>query len=232
MDQPRSIIRDETVAPIPDSAAVTARHGLASWALKRLMDVVCSLLALLVLSPLLLAIALIIKLDSRGPVLFTQERLGKDMRPFRMYKFRSMFADAGDSLHRESVKRTAESKRREIGTFKSLADPRVTRFGKFLRTWNLDELPNLINILRGDMSIVGPRPALDYELPYYKDWYYRRFAVRPGLTGLWQVKRADAEDFDEMIRMDVDYVDQMSPWLDVKLIVLTIPSIVRERGAF
>jgi lipopolysaccharide/colanic/teichoic acid biosynthesis glycosyltransferase len=231
MDRPQTGIRDVNVAPISDSPPV-ARAGLLTRILKRFMDISCSLLALLVLSPLLIAIAVIIKLDSRGPVLFTQERLGKDLRPFRMYKFRSMYADAGDSLHRESVKRTAESKRREIGTFKSLDDPRVTRLGKFLRAWNLDELPNLINIIRGDMSIVGPRPALDYELPYYKDWYYRRFAVRPGLTGLWQVKRSDAEDFDEMIRMDVDYVDHLSLWLDIKLIVLTIPSIIRERGAF
>lgn len=228
MDRPQTGIRDVSVAPIADSPPA----GLLTRILKRVMDVVCSLLALLVLSPLLIAIAVIIKFDSRGPVLFTQERLGKDLRPFRMYKFRSMYVDAGDSLHRESVKRTAESKRREIGTFKSLDDPRVTRFGRFIRAWNLDELPNLINIVRGDMSIVGPRPALDYELPYYKDWYYKRFAVRPGLTGLWQVKRSDAEDFDEMIRMDVDYVDQLSLWLDVKLILLTIPSIIRERGAF
>jgi len=201
-------------------------------AVKRATDVCLSAGSLLALSPLLLVIAVMIKLDSPGPVFFTQERLGKSMRTFRMYKFRSMKADAADSLHREAVKRTAESSRREIGNFKSLEDPRVTRFGRFLRTWNLDELPNLINILKGEMSIVGPRPALDYELPYYKDWYYQRFDVRPGLTGLWQVKRADAEDFDEMIRMDVDYVEHMRPWLDARLIAMTIPSINRERGAF
>jgi lipopolysaccharide/colanic/teichoic acid biosynthesis glycosyltransferase len=101
-----------------------------------------------------------------------------------MYKFRSMYADSADAFHREAVKRTAESKRREVGTFKSLDDPRVTGIGRFIRAWNLDELPNLLNILLGDMSVVGPRPALDYELPYYKDWYYKRFAVKPGLTGL------------------------------------------------
>jgi lipopolysaccharide/colanic/teichoic acid biosynthesis glycosyltransferase len=218
----------------PPAAEVPPRSALSPLGrvTKRAFDATVSLVSLIVLLPLLVVLAVIIKCDSRGPVIFTQERLGKGMGPFRMYKFRSMRLDAGDSLHREAVKRTAESRRREIGTFKSLDDPRVTRFGRFLRAWNLDELPNLINVLRGDMSIVGPRPALDYELPYYKDWYDKRFDVRPGLTGLWQVKRADAEDFDEMIRMDVDYVEQMSLWLDVKLIALTIPSIIRERGVF
>jgi len=165
-------------------------------ALKRAMDIVLSLVAMVVLFPLLVVIAAAVKIDSRGPVLFKQERLGRGRKPFTMYKFRSMRADSGDALHREAVKRTAQSKRREIGTFKSLDDPRV------------------------------------YELPYYKDWFFRRFAVRPGLTGLWQVKRADAEDFDEMIRMDVDYTERMSVWLDLKLIALTIPSIIREKGTF
>jgi lipopolysaccharide/colanic/teichoic acid biosynthesis glycosyltransferase len=199
---------------------------------KRTMDVTVASAAIVMLSPLLLLIAIAIKIDTRGAVFFKQERLGRDLKPFCMYKFRSMQHEAGDSLHREAVRRTAESNRREIGTFKSLDDPRVTRFGRFLRKTNLDELPNLLNILRGQMSIVGPRPALDYELPYYKDWYYKRFAVRPGLTGLWQVKRSDAEDFDEMIRMDVEYVEGLSFWGDLKLIALTVPSIIRERGAF
>ena len=204
----------------------------AGSALKRAMDIVLSLVAMVALLPLLAAVAVAIKIDSPGPVLFRQERLGRGRRPFTMYKFRSMHVDSGDALHREAVKRTAESKRREIGVFKSLDDPRVTGVGRFIRASNLDELPNLLNILRGEMSIVGPRPALDYELPYYKDWFFRRFAVRPGLTGLWQVKRADAEDFDEMIRMDVDYTERMSVWLDLKLIAQTIPSIIREKGTF
>ncbi len=206
--------------------------GTVGRTVKRLFDITASLAALIVLSPLLIGIALLIKRDSRGPVIFTQKRLGRDLKQFTMYKFRSMYADSADAFHREAVKRTAESKRREVGTFKSLDDPRVTGIGRFIRAWNLDELPNLVNILLGDMSVVGPRPALDYELPYYKDWYYKRFAVKPGLSGLWQVKRADAEDFDEMIRMDVEYVEQMSFWLDLKLIALTIPSVIRERGTF
>ena len=201
-------------------------------ALKRAMDIVLSLATLVALFPLLVVIAIAVKIDSSGPVLFRQERLGRGRKPFTMYKFRSMIVDSGDALHREAVKRTAESHRRDITVFKSLDDPRVTGVGRFIRAWNLDELPNLLNILRGEMSIVGPRPALDYELPYYKDWFLRRFSVRPGLTGLWQVKRADAEDFDEMISMDVEYTERMSLWLDIKLIALTIPSIIREKGTF
>jgi lipopolysaccharide/colanic/teichoic acid biosynthesis glycosyltransferase len=220
MDYPQTETR-EAVVPVNTGSA-----------LKRGIDIVLASVALIVLSPLLIAIAIAIKLDSPGPVLFRQERLGRGQTAFSMFKFRSMRVDAGDALHREAVKRTAESSRREVGTFKSLDDPRVTRFGRFLRTWNLDELPNLLNVLRGEMSIVGPRPALDYELPYYKDWYFRRFAVRPGLTGLWQVKRASAEDFDAMVRLDVDYVERMSVWLDLKLIAITVPSIIRERGTF
>jgi lipopolysaccharide/colanic/teichoic acid biosynthesis glycosyltransferase len=206
--------------------------GRAGQALKRAFDIAAALAALVALSPLLAATAVLVKLDSRGPALFRQQRLGRDLKPFWMYKFRTMRTDAGDRIHREAVKRTAELSRKEAGVYKSLEDPRVTRFGRFLRAWNLDELPNLVNVLRGEMSIVGPRPALEYELPYYKDWYYQRFAVRPGLTGLWQVKRADAEDFDEMVRMDVDYVSRMSVWLDLRLVAQTIPSIVRERGAY
>jgi len=231
MDYQRLRLPNATTAADPRVHAYVGA-GSASRIAKRAFDVAASLAAIVVLSPLLLLIALLVRLESPGPALFRQERLGRDLRPFWMYKFRSMHHEAGDSLHREAVKRTAESKRREIGTFKSLDDPRVTRVGRFIRAWNLDELPNLINIIRGDMSVVGPRPALDYELPYYKDWFYKRFAVRPGLTGLWQVKRADAEDFDEMIRMDVEYVQAMSFWTDLRLVALTIPSIIREKGAF
>lgn len=231
MDYQRLRLPNVTTA-VDSRAHAYVGAGRAGRAAKRAFDIAASLAVLIVLSPLLVLIAVAVKLDSRGPVLFKQERLGRDLRLFNMWKFRSMTRDAGDALHREAVKRTAESQRREIGTFKSLDDPRVTRFGHFIRAWNLDELPNLVNILRGEMSVVGPRPALEYELPYYKDWYYRRFAVKPGLTGLWQVKRADAEDFDEMIRMDVAYVEEMSFWLDLKLILLTIPSVIRERGAF
>lgn len=231
MTYERLRLPNATAAPDP-RVHTRVGAGAVGLGVKRMFDITAALAALIVLSPLLIAIAVLIKLDSRGPVIFRQQRLGRNLRPFTMYKFRSMYADSADTFHREAVKRTAESSRREVGTFKSLDDPRVTGIGRFIRAWNLDELPNLVNILLGDMSVIGPRPALDYELPYYKDWYYKRFAVKPGLSGLWQVKRADAEDFDEMIRMDVEYVEQMSFWLDLKLIALTIPAVIRERGTF
>lgn len=203
---------------------------------KRVIDIVFSVFMLAVTVPVLLIVALIVRFDSPGPILFRQERLGKDRRPFTMFKFRTMQHDSDDSYHREAIRRAANGIRTSLadGTevFKSPEDPRITRAGKFLRTSCLDEIPQLINVLRGDMSLVGPRPALEYELEHYHDWYYRRFDVRPGLTGSWQVQRADAKDFDDMMRMDVTYTDLNSTWTDLKLMAQTIPAIVRERGVF
>ncbi len=203
---------------------------------KRLFDVVMAAAALAVAAPFLLLIAIIIRVDSRGPALYRQRRLGKNRRPFTMFKLRTMRQDADDSLHREAVKRAADGVRTELsdGTlvFKSPEDPRITRVGKFLRASCIDELPQLFNVLRAEMSIVGPRPALEYELAHYKDWHHQRFAVRPGLTGLWQVHRASAEDLDDMLSLDVEYSTSTTTWNDLKLIAMTIPAIVRERGVF
>jgi lipopolysaccharide/colanic/teichoic acid biosynthesis glycosyltransferase len=205
-------------------------------ALKRVFDIVASVLALIALSPLFGLIALLVRLDSGGPVVFKQERLGLQRRRFTMLKFRTMYVDSDDRPHREAMRRVAEGVRAELPEgaqgFKSLYDERITRVGRFLRKWNLDELPQLVNVLRGEMSLVGPRPAIEYELPLYKDWYYGRFAMRPGLTGLWQVKRSETENFDEMMELDIRYVDSFSLWLDLKLIAITIPAIIREKGVF
>lgn len=203
---------------------------------KRLVDIVLSSVALATMLPLFIIIAVLIRLDSPGPALFRQQRIGRGGRPFTMLKFRTMHHDSDDQPHREAVRRAAEGTRTALPNgervFKSPDDPRITRIGKFLRTWCLDELPQLINVLRAEMSLVGPRPALDYELPYYKDWHYQRFAVRPGVTGPWQVKRREATDFDDMMRIDVEYGASCSIWQDLKLIVMTIPAIVREKGVF
>lgn len=211
-------------------------RGAVTMAMKRVLDTIATLASLIVLSPLLVAVAAWIKLDSPGPAIFKQQRLGRNMKSFTMYKFRSMRVDSDDSYHRDAVKRTAETARSDgdtdIHKFKTLDDPRITRAGKFIRKWNLDELPNLFSILRGDMSLVGPRPALEYELAYYKDWYYERFSMRPGLTGLWQIGRSEAEDYDDMMRMDLEYVRRASIWLDLKIILGTIPAVIRERGEF
>ncbi|MCI0856040.1 MAG: sugar transferase [Chloroflexi bacterium] len=204
--------------------------------LKRLIDVCLSTVALIVLLPLLAIIALLVRIDSPGPALFRQERIGKGRKQFTVFKFRTMHHNVDDRLHREAFERVANGVRTKMSNgkqvFKSNEDPRITRLGKFLRTSCVDELPQLFNILRGEMSIVGPRPALEWELTYYQDWHLRRFDVKPGLTGPWQVHRAEAENLDDMLRMDVEYSDSPSVWQDIRLIALTVPAIVRERGGF
>jgi len=224
--------------PLPEASVrvVPPPAGAMYQASKRLIDVALAAVALIALSPLLLLIAVAVRLDSPGPVIFRQLRLGRNQRPFVMLKFRTMWRDADDRLHREAVHKTANGIRTELPNgkkvYKSLDDPRITRLGKVLRATGLDELPQIVNVLRGEMSLVGPRPAVPYELPYYKPWHHNRFAVRPGITGLWQVKRSHSTDFDDMMRLDVEYTASCSVWEDLKLMALTIPSIVRERGAF
>jgi lipopolysaccharide/colanic/teichoic acid biosynthesis glycosyltransferase len=226
----------ESLAGREEGAREPAGELRLQPALKRLLDVALSGLSLLVLAPLLGAIALAIRLDSRGPAVFKQERLGLQAKPFTILKFRTMYVDSDEGPHKEAMQRVAEGVRTDLpeGTqsFKSLYDARITRLGRFLRKWNLDELPQLMNVLRGEMSLVGPRPALEYELPLYKEWYHGRFAMRPGLTGLWQVKRSEAGNLDEMMAFDIEYVESFSLWLDLKLIAITVPAIVREKGRF
>ena len=204
--------------------------------LKRLIDICLAAIALIVLLPLLAVVALMVRIDSPGPALFRQERIGQGRKQFTVFKFRTMRHNVDDRLHREAIERAANGVRTEMSNgkrvFKSNEDPRITSIGKFLRASCLDELPQLFNVLRGEMSIVGPRPALGWELAYYKDWHLRRFDVKPGLTGPWQVHRAEAENLDDMLRMDVEYSDSPSVWQDLRLIALTVPAIVRERGGF
>ena len=234
--EPEQISAAESLTGTEEGARGATSELRLQPALKRALDVVLSALSLLALAPLLGAIALAVRLDSGGPVVFRQERLGLQGKRFTILKFRTMYADSDDGPHKEAMQRVVEGVRTDLpeGTqsFKSLYDARITRVGKFLRKWNLDELPQLVNVLRGEMSLVGPRPALEYELPLYKDWYHGRFAMRPGLTGLWQVKRSEAGNLDEMMAFDIRYVESFSLWLDVKLIAMTIPAIVREKGRF
>ncbi len=204
--------------------------------LKRVIDIGLSAIALIVLLPIFAIVALLVRIDSSGPALFRQERIGKGRKQFTVFKFRTMHHKVDDLLHREAFERTANGVRTEMSNgkqvFKSNEDPRITSIGKFLRTSCLDELPQLFNVLRGEMSIVGPRPALEWELAYYKDWHLRRFEVKPGLTGPWQVHRAEANNLDDMLRMDVEYSDSPSVWQDFRLIALTVPAILKERGEF
>jgi exopolysaccharide biosynthesis polyprenyl glycosylphosphotransferase len=192
--------------------------------MKRLFDVVLSGFSLFVLSPLFLIVALMIKATSKGPVYFKQQRLGKNLKPFKLYKFRTMVAGA------DAMKGKLKSKNEVKGLFKMKDDPRITKFGKFLRRTNLDELPQLINIFKGDMSVVGPRPHLQAELVNFKGWRMARFKVKPGLTGLWQVNGRHELNFDKAVLYDIYYIKHMSFFLDWSIILKTIPSILLSRG--
>jgi lipopolysaccharide/colanic/teichoic acid biosynthesis glycosyltransferase len=203
---------------------------------KRALDLAIGVPMAAVLAPLMLLVALAVKLDSPGPALFRQERLGKDRRPFTMLKFRSMYVNSDEGVHRRAVQQFASGRPAAVvdgkPQYKPSDDPRITRVGRFIRTTGLDELPQLINVIRGEMSLVGPRPAIAYELDFYKDWHYKRFAVPPGITGRWQVHRGPTTSLDDMIRQDVAYIESVSPWLDLKILFATVPVVVFRRCAF
>jgi len=193
---------------------------------------------LLLISPVWMLIALAIRLESPGPVLYRQQRIGENGRPFTMLKFRSMIANADDSLHQAHVTRLIQNNvsleelpEGEPASLKLARDPRVTRIGGLIRKTSLDELPQLFNVLRGEMSLVGPRPPIAYEVELYQDWHMRRLAAPPGMTGLWQVRGRNRVSFDEMVRMDLDYIEHQSFWLDLKLLMQTPLAIVGGAGA-
>jgi exopolysaccharide biosynthesis polyprenyl glycosylphosphotransferase len=194
---------------------------------KRGIDIAVAALALLALSPLLIAVALLIKLESRGPVMYRHVRIGKNRQPFTMYKFRSMRQDA-DKL------RTAllEAQSGDNRLFKDRRDPRITRIGAVIRRWSIDELPQFWNVLIGDMSVVGPRPQIPPEVANYEDWHYKRLAVSPGLTGLWQVSGRSELTFDEMVIYDIYYIENWSLGLDFRILLRTVPAVLQGRGAF
>lgn len=205
------------------------REPLSSGAriLKRTFDLVVSALSIILLLPFWLLIALLIKLDSKGPVFYTQERVGMDGRLFLLYKFRTMVANADSELHRE-YQRAFIAGRAEANlgndqkpTYKLFADPRITRVGKFLRKTSLDEVPQLLNVLLGDMSVVGPRPPIPYEVEAYELWHRKRLDMKPGVTGLWQVSGRNRLTFEEMVRLDLFYIENWSLLLDLKIILRT-----------
>ena len=213
------------------------QHSVAKL-VKRSMDIAGSLLVLCLGFPVFLFIAIAIKLTSQGPVLYRQERLGKYGRRFDFLKFRSMYVTCDDGLHREYVKRfiTSASGCHHAGTaqtqYKILNDPRVTRVGRFLRKTSLDELPQFLNVLKGEMSLVGPRPPLPYEVESYRTWHKTRLlAAKPGITGLWQVEGRSRVTFDEMVRMDLQYAKTWSLWLDIKILLQTPRAVLSGTGA-
>ena len=217
------------------------REPLSSSAriLKRASDIIIAALALMLLAPAWVVIALVIKLDSRGAVLYKQERVGMDGRVFLCYKFRTMRSDSDESLHRELYRKNiaglaeanvGDDRRPIYGKLRE--DPRITRAGRNLRRLSLDELPQLLNVLRGEMSIVGPRPPIPYEVEAYEVWHRKRLDMKPGLTGLWQVSGRNRLSFEEMVRLDLFYIENWSLLLDLKIILRTLPVMLRGDNAY
>ena len=211
----------------------------AARAVKRASDLIIASLALVVLSPLWLLVALLIKLDSRGPVFYKQERVGMDGRIFLCHKFRTMRAGSDESLHRELYKKNiagvpdanvGDGRHPIYGKLRQ--DPRITRLGQILRKTSLDELPQLFNVLCGDMSVVGPRPPIPYEVENYELWHRKRLDMKPGITGLWQVSGRNRLPFDEMVRMDLYYIENWSLLLDLKIILQTLPVMWKGDNAY
>ncbi len=195
--------------------------------MKRLLDLAGSVVALILLSPVFVGLALAVKFDSRGPILFSQKRVGKNGRLFKFYKFRSMVTDA------EKLKKTLLAKNEADGpAFKMKHDPRVTRVGRFIRKTSLDELPQLYNVLRGDMSLVGPRPALPDEVAKWKPWQHKRLAVEQGCTCIWQVSGRSDVNFDQWMKMDLEYVRTWSLTRDLSIIMRTVLVMLTGKGAY
>ena len=194
---------------------------------KRLLDLTCLLLALPTLLPLFLVIGAVIKIVSPGPVFFRQERVGFMGRKFWIYKFRTMHVNAETSTHQNHLKDLIGSDR-PMEKMDSKGDPRVIKFGSLLRSSGLDELPQLINVLRGEMSLVGPRPCTQYEYEQFQPWHKQRFRALPGLTGLWQVSGKNKTTFNAMINLDIRYANNWSLWMDLKIMLMTFPVLLSQ----
>ncbi|MEO3135270.1 sugar transferase [Turicibacter sanguinis] len=195
--------------------------------LKRFMDIMGATIGLILTSPIMLIVALLIKLeDPKGPIMFTQERNGQYPKTFKMYKFRSMYVDAEERLQ-ELMHLNEQSG----PAFKMKDDPRITKVGKFIRKTSLDELPQLINVLKGEMSIVGPRPAIPREVKLYNDYQMQRLLVKPGITCIWQVSGRNHIGFDDWVELDIKYIKTRNLWLDIKLILMTIPALLGDETA-
>ena len=191
--------------------------------LKRLVDILCSFLLLVISIPLFFIIAILTKIDSKGPVFFLQKRCGKDGREFNMYKFRTMVKDA------ETLKKRLKNEM-DGPMFKLKNDPRITWLGRILRKLSIDELPQLLNVLKGEMSLVGPRPLADEEMVGDDIWREIRLSVRPGMTGLWQIMGRDSGKFSDWITYDTEYVQKRSLFMDIKILFLTITTVLCNKG--
>lgn len=214
----RKLREDERIQP---------KEGPIYLFFKRAMDIIGSLCGIILLSPLLIIVALAIKIeDPKGSVFFSQKRCGKDNKLFPMYKFRSMVSNA-----EELLEELMEHNEMDGPVFKIKEDPRITRVGKFIRKTSIDELPQLFNILRGDMSIVGPRPAIPHEVAEYSDYHKQRLLVKPGLTCIWQVSGRNSIGFEEWMDMDLEYIEKRNLWMDIKLIFKTVGVLFGDEHA-
>lgn len=227
----------------PDLFPVDLDHAIRSRpvqkVLKRIMDIIGALTGLILFSPLIFLTALAVKVTSPGPIIFKQERFGAKGVRFLFYKFRSMYLGMDDRIHREYTENLIKGELEKINQgdtdaplYKLKSDPRITPVGKIIRKTSLDELPQFINVLKGEMSLVGPRPPLPYEVEKYKPWHLRRILeVKPGITGLWQVDGRSKTSFDEMVRLDLRYAKEWSLWLDVQILLKTIKAVLHTSGA-
>jgi lipopolysaccharide/colanic/teichoic acid biosynthesis glycosyltransferase len=241
----------------PDDQADSSWGSRLSQRFKQASDFVVAAILVALASPLFLITALFIKVTSPGPVFYVQERIGKSGLPFRFYKFRTMRHDCDDSSHRDFARnfiqgsgtngngngsKAAAGEPRDGGKtaktngkatiYKMTADPRVTSIGKLLRRTSLDELPQIINVLRGEMSMVGPRPPVPYEVEHYQEWHKRRLSAKPGITGLWQVSGRSSVPFDEMVLLDLYYIENRSTAMDLRIMARTLPVMVKGDGAY
>jgi exopolysaccharide biosynthesis polyprenyl glycosylphosphotransferase len=234
-DEHKTPRHPEESALYPDLRQQANQKKISRW-FKRSLDLVGASLAMLVFSPVFAAIALAVKFSSKGPILFRQQRVGQFGQRFTFLKFRSMYVNNSAEIHKEYVKKLiagkADQKGRD-GVFKITDDPRVTPVGRFLRRTSLDELPQFINVLVGEMSLVGPRPPLPYEVEAYDVWHRRRLLeARPGITGLWQVNGRSRTKFDDMVRLDLQYARKQSLWLDLKILLRTPAAVLSGDGAY
>lgn len=215
-----------TALKLGNPELVTVKDDNSYLFFKRLFDIVCSLFAIIVLSPVFIIVSVLIKLDSRGPVFFIQDRCGKNGKIFKMLKFRSMVNNAEDLLD------DLKDKNEQTGpVFKIKDDPRITRVGRFIRKTSIDELPQLFNILKGDMSIVGPRPPIVREVKEYNSYQRLRLTVKPGLTCYWQTMGRNTLGFDEWVELDIKYIQERNFWLDLKLIFKTFKVFLGDENA-
>jgi len=233
-DQRIGALQDDGIAP---AVALPAREGLLVDASCRALDIAASAVLLVVLAPLFALIALLIRLDTRGPVLFRQQRIGRDREPFVANKFRTMHHGAAHDRHREFVLGLIHGKHPAQGDssapyYKMMSDPRVTAFGRLLRRSSLDELPQLWNVLCGEMSLVGPRPPIPYEVEHYPPHWFDRFAVKPGITGLWQVSGRSEVALEDMVRLDVEYAHRRSLRFNLWILLRTLPAVLGAKGAW